>query len=540
MQYQLHHQAATLPQLSTLPTPPPLQAWTPKAATVRLVKLGTTRLVEISTAAVWTKQNPTIISKRDNSILFDTTNPLIIYDAFDSAIKKPLIPRIEFTTNHDVLFLTKYDTCATSVLEAPCSASDEAIKATIPAAFGLTKDEIWYKVILHGVPTSSTFNTIESEIEEFNPGTHFLHPPRWFTTIAQCQENEASAIVLTIGGKDSHDKALRRGLLLLRRKHRGRRSIGANPFAALFNPPIPPPNPASSEYTYMEVNPGSPVQTVPAPASTTSAEEYPSIAIFPQRHFAEGIYNPNLGFTIRTKHLEEAFQALQEHLIVVQNRHITDIQILQNQVAHLTFQVEYLQYQLHHQQPLPPQQTTLCAPLQQQTWGPRAARAVSGKSSTILTAKTSTLAQPLTIRDAINHAIKKPLIAGIEFTTNHHVLLLTKDNIPATSVLKVHQSAIEEAIRATIPAAMGLRNDEIWYKVIPHGISTSSTCSTIEYEIEEFNPGAQLPHPTRWLTTSAQRAEKEVSAMVLAIAGKDSTDKTLSRGHSLLGQKFKV
>src|SRR5437879_3968814 len=33
-----------------------------------------------------------------------------------------------------------------------------------------------------------------------------------------------------------------------------------------------------------------------------------------------------------------------------------------------------------------------------------------------------------TIRDVINTAIKKPLIPMIEFTTNHHVLLPTKDN----------------------------------------------------------------------------------------------------------------
>src|SRR5207253_5203324 len=111
----------------------------------------------------------------------------------------------------------------------------------------------------------------------------------------------------------------------------------------------------------------------------------------------------------------------------------------------------------------------------------------------------------LTIRDAINTAIKKPLIATIEFTTNHHVLLLTKDNTPASSVLKNHRSVIEEAIRATIPAATGLRKDEIWHKVILHGIPTTTTSfNTDQSEIEEFNLGTDLPRPLRWLTTEAQ------------------------------------
>ena len=146
----------------------------------------------------------------------------------------------------------------------------------------------------------------------------------------------------------------------------------------------------------------------------------------------------------------------------------------------------------------------------------------------------------LTIRDALNTAIKKPLIATIEFTTNHHVLLLTKDNTPATSVLKNHRSVIEEAIRATIPAAIGLRKDEIWHKVILHGIPTTTTFSTVQSEVEEFKPGIHLPRPPRWLTTDIQRQNKSASAMVLTIAGKDSTDKALSRGLSLFGRKFKV
>jgi hypothetical protein len=146
----------------------------------------------------------------------------------------------------------------------------------------------------------------------------------------------------------------------------------------------------------------------------------------------------------------------------------------------------------------------------------------------------------LHIRDAVNTAIKKQLISTIEFTPNHHVLLITKDNTPASTVLKNHRFVIEEAIRATIPAASGLRKDEVWHKVIIHGIPTTTTFPTVQAETEAFNPGTHLPRPPRWLTTEAQRQNKAASAMVLTIAGKDPTDKALSRGLSLFGRKFKV
>ncbi|RPA88651.1 hypothetical protein L873DRAFT_1796542 [Choiromyces venosus 120613-1] len=251
-----------------------------------------------------------------------------------------------------------------------------------------------------------------------------------------------------------------------------------------------------------------------------------------------------------------AFQALQEHLFVVQYRHIQDTQALKDEVATLNSKVALLETQLQHQTTTPP--STLPPPQQQQqppTWAQKVTKSLSSKPSTTLQNKIALPAvltkhdhtiiierdgtvlpdntNTLTIRDAINSAIKKPLIATIEFTTNHHVLLITKDNTPATFVLKHHCLAIEETIRATIPAAIGLRKDEIWHKVIRNGIPTTSSFKTVQREIEEFNPGIHLPRLPRWLTTEAQHQDKAASAMVLTIASKDSTDKVLSKGLSL-------
>ncbi|RPA98031.1 hypothetical protein L873DRAFT_1790557 [Choiromyces venosus 120613-1] len=109
----------------------------------------------------------------------------------------------------------------------------------------------------------------------------------------------------------------------------------------------------------------------------------------------------------------------------------------------------------------------------------------------------------------MNVAIKKHLIATIEFTTNYHVLLITKETTTASAVLKHHRQAIDEAARSTIPAATGLRQDEIWHKVIIHGIlttipSTHKGFNTVKTEIEEFNPGLHPHCPPRWLTTETQ------------------------------------
>ncbi|RPB01378.1 hypothetical protein L873DRAFT_1677349, partial [Choiromyces venosus 120613-1] len=56
------------------------------------------------------------------------------------------------------------------------------------------------------------------EVEEFNPRIQLPRLPRWLTTEAQCQNKAASAMVLTITGKDSTDKALSKGLSLFGRK----------------------------------------------------------------------------------------------------------------------------------------------------------------------------------------------------------------------------------------------------------------------------------------------------------------------------------
>ncbi|RPA91292.1 hypothetical protein L873DRAFT_1582079, partial [Choiromyces venosus 120613-1] len=104
----------------------------------------------------------------------------------------------------------------------------------ITTATGLRQDEIWHKVIIHSIPTTipSTpegFNTVKTEIEEFNPGLHLPPPPRWLTTETQWKDKAASAMVITLVGKDTTEKVLRSSLSLFGRKLKAQRYLSFGP-----------------------------------------------------------------------------------------------------------------------------------------------------------------------------------------------------------------------------------------------------------------------------------------------------------------------
>ncbi|RPA96853.1 hypothetical protein L873DRAFT_1588936, partial [Choiromyces venosus 120613-1] len=93
----------------------------------------------------------------------------------------------------------------------------------ILAASSLRQDESWHKVIIHDIPTNirSTaegFNTVKTKVEEFNPGLHLPHPPRWLNTETQWKEKAASAMIITLVGKDTTEKVLRSSLSLFGKK----------------------------------------------------------------------------------------------------------------------------------------------------------------------------------------------------------------------------------------------------------------------------------------------------------------------------------
>src|SRR5207302_11112602 len=253
---------------------------------------------------------------------------------------------------------------------------------------------------------------------------------------------------------------------------RGRGRGAANPLAPPFNPHT---TPSSPEDTRMDETIASPVQTVRPPHYETPDDDLTLQNLSEDLDTTHASHNKLVEEFHR---LGAIFDALQQHLKVVQERHIKDTAELREHITKLTNHIERLE-----SKPVtttttthtPPQRPI--APLPTTTWAQKAARAASATTPTpsenkkslplVLTKRDRTIvierdgtALPdntnnLTIRYAITSAIKKPLIATIEFTTNHNIRLITRNNTPATSVLKSHRHAIEEAIRATIPSATG-------------------------------------------------------------------------------------
>ena len=156
-------------------------------------------------------------------------------------------------------------------------------------------------------------------------------------------------------------------------RHWGRGSGGRNTLAASFRAPAKQQPPDSPEDTCMDEDLASPVQTVQVPSSSSStssrmASPFPSTAPKP---ISDEIRDTNLGTRLRLTNLEEAFQAMQEHLMVVQERHIDDIQSLEAQVATLTSHVSQLKKQLLQYQTTIPAQRLPTPPPQQQQPGPK-------------------------------------------------------------------------------------------------------------------------------------------------------------------------
>src|SRR5205807_5204037 len=140
-------------------------------------------------------------------------------------------------------------------------------------------------------------------------------------------------------------------------RHRGRGRGGRNPLAPPFQQLPLHQTPTSPEDTRMDEGQASPVHTVPAPpSSTSSAREIQPFEYPAPRDLAPDMRDTNLGTRLRLINLEEAFSAMQAHLMVVQNRHIDDIQSLEDQVESLTSQVSSLKEQLLQYQTTTPAQ----------------------------------------------------------------------------------------------------------------------------------------------------------------------------------------
>src|SRR5437879_12700061 len=155
-------------------------------------------------------------------------------------------------------------------------------------------------------------------------------------------------------------------------RQRGRGRGGRNPLAPPFQQLPLHQTPTSPEDTRMDEGQTSPVHTVPAPPSTSSAREtepFQEPFHYPEpRQISADLRDTNLGVRLRLTALEESFSAMQAHLMVVQQRHIDDVTALEDQVDALTSQVSSLKEQLlQYQTTMPAQRPPTPPPTPTQT-----------------------------------------------------------------------------------------------------------------------------------------------------------------------------
>src|SRR5688572_19089550 len=120
---------------------------------------------------------------------------------------------------------------------------------------------------------------------------------------------------------------------------RGRGRGRANPLAAPFNPH--PSTQSSPQDTRMEESPASPVQTVATYTFSSDSEEEPATLESHQESITT-LEECDTQLLHMINNLNETLQALEKHLMVVQERHIQDTKDLHTQISTLTARIQHL------------------------------------------------------------------------------------------------------------------------------------------------------------------------------------------------------
>ncbi|KAL0630475.1 hypothetical protein Q9L58_010678 [Maublancomyces gigas] len=148
---------------------------------------------------------------------------------------------------------------------------------------------------------------------------------------------------------------------------------------------------------------------------------------------------------------------------------------------------------------------------------------------------------PLFLRNQINAALPKVLIAEVRFTPNLLIQLIAVTLTTSNTLLK-SRAKLEETIRTILPSATSLQKDVQVVQVVVHNIPTSILSASEGYlqvrnEVQSFNPGTTLHRTPRWLTRLAKRENNAASSMVLSIVGRPSATEAL-KGLLLFGSNL--
>ena len=141
-----------------------------------------------------------LIIKRDRSPL--TTSVVTVRDSINTALQATLIQRIVCRPNNDITLITM-DTVRASSLTSRVS----QFSPLIPGTTSVLLDDPTAQLLVHGIPTTHSLDTIAREITTFNSGRALSQRPRWLTSDDRRANKRMSTVVITIMGPKAQDFA---------------------------------------------------------------------------------------------------------------------------------------------------------------------------------------------------------------------------------------------------------------------------------------------------------------------------------------------
>jgi hypothetical protein len=175
-----------------------------------------------------------LIAKRDGSELYLT--PMELRDALNKALGFTAILSTQVSRGHSGSNTGHVSiTLMENLLATKLYAKVGEHLNTIPGALSLHLDSPVVQMVVHGVPTSISLESLQQELTTYNPGLTMATQPRWLTKPDQRREKKASSVVIALTGNKAQEVASRPRLFAFSATLRAERKLRFGPTTQCAN-----------------------------------------------------------------------------------------------------------------------------------------------------------------------------------------------------------------------------------------------------------------------------------------------------------------
>ena len=125
---------------------------------------------------------------------------------FTKGIKEPVIATISKSQGNNLVITTTKSFNANYLLE-----HEQVWRSLFPTIKEIQKDQMWFKVVCHGIPIADFENNldmIKSEITTFNKGCTPIGNPFWLSSAEKRQSSRAGSVVVSFGTEQEAKRAI--------------------------------------------------------------------------------------------------------------------------------------------------------------------------------------------------------------------------------------------------------------------------------------------------------------------------------------------